>query len=649
MIDFKNVCKSYASQDLLINATVRINQSERVGIVGPNGAGKTTIFGIITKEIYPDKGSVSIPKDLRIGYLRQHLVNDKGNVSLVDFTSDSIPRLAELHAQIHALEKTLETLTDDEKTRKLDQLGKLQHEFEHLGGYRMKNDAEAALSGLGFKKEEFNSPLSSFSGGWQMRAGLARALISNPDILLLDEPSNYLDVPAIEWLYRFLANYNGTLLLISHDRFLLKALTNITIEINGGKVTRYPGDYDFYVRERENRLIAMEAAKKNQDKKREQLERSIDRFRSKSSKATQVQSWIKSLDKMDNISLPDNLHYSGSISIPPAPHSGSEIIRLENIGMTYDGKNWVTKNAELQIERGEKIGFVGYNGSGKTTLLKIIAGAMKPTEGERVLGHKVVVGYQAQEFGEILPPESSAYEIIREAAPENVPHKNYRSILGAFGFSGEQADKPCKVLSGGEKIRLCFARIFVNPPNFLVLDEPTTHLDIAAREALQEAIRNYDGAVCLVSHDIEFIRNVATTILAMTPPTVTKYQGDYDYYREKTSGEAKAETTVNNQTAQNTQKAKRKERAFLRSQMQKTKRTAEKKTATLEKKIETLEKEKEERLDDLLKNAPGTDFAGLNKRIKDIDYDISLITLQWEEAASELEAILDEYGKIHED
>jgi ATP-binding cassette subfamily F protein 3 len=424
---------------------------------------------------------------------------------------------------------------------------------------------------------------------------------------------------------------------------LLKTLTNITLEVNGGNATRYSGDYDFYIRERENRLLSLEAAKKNQDKKREQLERSIERFRSKNTKASQVQSWIKTLDKMDDINLPEQLHYSGGIIIPPAPHSGAEIARLEKAALSYDHEKWILKDIDLQINRGEKIAFVGYNGTGKTTLLKILAGVMPPTEGKKVLGHKAVVGYQAQEFGEILPDESSVYDTVKSAAPPETQSKSVRSILGAFGFSGEQADKRCKVLSGGEKIRLCFARIFVNPPNFLILDEPTTHLDIAAREALQDAIKNYDGTVCLVSHDIEFVRKAAETIIAMEPPSIRKYFGNYDYYCAKSAELNKVSNTVaDNSTEEekNSQKNRRKERAARRNELLPLKREAERKVSKLEKEIEKLEEEKQELLDKLMENAPNTDFASINKRIKDIDYSLAEKTIQWEEAALKLESII---------
>lgn len=648
MIDFVDISKNYGAREILRNVSLRINSGERVGIVGPNGAGKSTIFGIITGEIYAEKGTVLMPKDVRMGYLRQNL-NDYGleNI-LVDFVSDSIPELSLTHSRIEEIEAELPSTENKDKL--LKELGELQVKYESLGGYLMRTRAEAALCGLGFKATDLKRPLGSFSGGWQMRACLAKTLIADPAILMLDEPSNYLDIPAIEWLKKFLSAFPGTLLLISHDRFLLKSLTNVTVEVNNAIVSRYQGDYDYYIREREEKIRLLESAKKNQDKKRDQLERGIERFRYKNTKAAQVQNWLKALDKMEDINIPDDLHYTGSIIIPPAPHSGVEMMRLEKAGHSYDGSNWIIRDVDLNIERGEKIGIVGYNGTGKTTLLKILAGQMNATEGNRVLGHKVITGYQAQEFAEILPAEATAMDVIKSAAPQGTEMKKIRSVLGAFGFSGENADKPCGVLSGGEKIRLCFARIFVNPPNFLILDEPTTHLDIAARETLQDAVRNYDGTVCLVSHDIEFVRKAVSSIIAMEPPGIKRYCGDYDYYREKQAEKERlAGGADDNKQEQSSsvQKERRRERAARRGELSKIKKDAEKKVASLENAIEKLDEEKHEISEVLIANAPGTDYAALNKRLHDAEEEIKRLSDEWEVAALELEEIQQEYDLIH--
>ena len=650
MIDFFNVKKSFADKDLLKEATFRINKGERVGLVGPNGAGKSTLFNMITGETEPDKGDVILPKNMRLGYLKQQLQSDGCHESLIDYTADAMPELRDLHRQIEAVESELAKHSNDVL---LNKLGDLQYQFESLGGYEMHAKAESALSGLGFHTDDFDKPLNSFSGGWQMRARLAQTLILDPDILLLDEPSNYLDIPAIEWMQRFLKNFKGTLLLISHDRFLLHSLTNVTVEVNAGLVSRYSGDYDYYTRERQSRFQSLQAAKENQEKRREQLERSINRFRAKSTKASQVQSWIKTLEKMEDIDVPDQLRYSGSIKIPPAPPSGVEMLRLETIGHTYDDRKWILRNVDLRIERGDKIGIIGYNGTGKTTLLRLIAGHLIPTEGKRVLGHKVVLGYQSQEFAEVLPPEKSVHDIVRNAAPDGTTGNTVRSVLGSFGFQGDAVHKLCKVLSGGEKIRLAFARIFINPPNLLILDEPTTHLDIAAREGLQEAICQYKGTVCIVSHDIEFTRNSATIILAMDSEAgVRKYFGNYDYYREKLIQEQSDGFTSEHlphsevKDGKDNSKEERRRKAELRNKINGRKKELEKKASQLETDIEKWDKEKAQLIAELTVNAPGIDYAAINKQIKNLDKQIDSASEAWNTIADELDAVQQQYEAL---
>ncbi|MBR6241146.1 MAG: ABC-F family ATP-binding cassette domain-containing protein, partial [Lentisphaeria bacterium] len=414
MIDFQNVTKLLGGKPILDDASFRINQGERVGVVGPNGTGKTTVFSMILGELPPDKGEILIPERLRIGILRQQIdLSDKQEdvLSYVAATGE----LPILQAKIEEIGRALE---DDPSNRQLlDELGRLQTRFEHLGGYDSGHRAEAALAGLGFDEEVFHHPLNSFSGGWQMRASMARVLLSEPDILLLDEPSNYLDVPAVEWLQRKLRTYAGTLLLISHDRFLLNSLTTITLEINGGRATRYSGNYSKYVVERETRSALAEAARKNTEKRREKLKENIERFRYKASKAAQVQMWIKMLDKMETEELPEQLHFQGRIRIPDPPRCGAEVCSVENVSHSYDGKRFVLRDLSFTIGNGDKLGIVGYNGMGKTTLLRIIAGTLAPTSGRARLGHNVVIGYQAQEFAELLPAEEAAYDVVKHAAP----------------------------------------------------------------------------------------------------------------------------------------------------------------------------------------------------------------------------------------
>lgn len=664
MIDFLNVTKTLGGRSVLDGVSFRINQGERIGVTGPNGTGKTTMFNLICRDMTPDKGEILIPERLRIGILRQQLEGrTTQETDLISYVSAAGGELSRIHARLSELEARLAEVPSDEKA--LEEFGRLQSQYEQLGGYEMGHRAAAALSGLGFPESAFRKPLSAFSGGWQMRAGMARVLLGEPDILLLDEPSNYLDVPAVEWLQKRLKNYAGTLLLISHDRFLLNTLTNVTLEVNGGRVSRYSCNYAKYVEEREQRIQQAEAERKNLQKRRETLEANIARFRYKASKAAQVQMWIKQLDKMEEAKIPEALHFQGRIRIPDPPRCGPEVVSVEQLSHTYDGTRFVFRDASFSVRNGEKLGIVGYNGMGKTTLLRIIAGSLTPTSGRCRIGHNVVVGYQAQEFAELLPAEQSAFDVVKQASGGACPPSRIREILGAFGFSGDSAMKQCKVLSGGEKIRLCFARIFVNPPNLLVLDEPTTHLDIVANEALQHALAEYAGTVILVSHDIEFLRGSADSILEMKDGRVRKFYGNYDYYKEKTDAETQAEKKAAAVPASNSAapsksgeapasasnrsgKERRQEKARLRNQLLPRKRSLERAIEKLEKRIEAAEQEKETITAQLSVPGPDVDYAGLQRRLKALDYDISKDTLEWESLAEELQEFLKEYAEAQE-
>ncbi|MBO4630633.1 MAG: ABC-F family ATP-binding cassette domain-containing protein [Lentisphaeria bacterium] len=650
MIDFSGICKSYGKQDIFNNVSFRINPGERVGIVGPNGMGKTTMFQILTGEISPDKGDVVIPKKARLGYLRQQLDYYDPEEKLIDFVCAAEGELGQIVQRIHELEKQI--AAGNNSPSELNTLGHLQSAFEAQGGYDLKHKAAAALAGLGFRESDLERKMGDFSGGWQMRGCMAKTLLAEPDILLLDEPSNYLDTPAVEWLRKRLKSFAGTLMMISHDRFLLNSITNITLEVNGGHVTRYAGNYSFYTRERVERQRHAEAAQENIDRERDRLERNINRFRAKATKAAQVQSWIKMLDKLEDADLPQDLHFKGTIRIPEPPHSGAETVRLEDAAFSYDGKRKIFEHVNLSFQRGDKVGIIGYNGMGKTTLLKVLAGRLTPTEGSHTLGHKVITGYQAQEFAELLTPEMSAFDIVREAAGGLVPSQRIREILGSFGFSGENAEKRCAVLSGGEKIRLCFARIFVNPPNFLILDEPTTHLDIAAREALQQAINQFSGTVCLVSHDIEFIRGTVKTIVEMRTGGVRQFSGGYDYYMERIAAEQNnAEKSGIQESASATSDSKkdqRRERARKRQEMSQEKRRLEKETGELEKFISDAEAEKAKLMEQWMVPQQGFDFAANQKRLAELEIDIAAATEKWEKSASELEELMVQYNAIHD-
>lgn len=640
MIEFQRVSKFYGAQDILIDASFRVGAGERIGIVGPNGAGKSTLFALIEGESAPDKGEVTVQKNIRLGHLRQQLNAHAVRDTLLHYAMKGIPEVETLRTRTEEIEHRLAEPNGMDRVRDLTELGELQTRYETLGGYDLEGRTKAALGGLGFRVEAFDRPFTSFSGGWQMRAELARTLIGHPDLLLLDEPSNYLDLPAVEWLEKFLRGFPGTMLLISHDRFLLQSLTQTTLEIAGGRATRYACGYRAYRVQREERHVQAVAARKSQDRRVEQVERFVERFRSKNTKASQVQSRIKMLDRIERIEVTPLHAEIAAMRIPPPPHCGHEVMRLEEVGHSYDGRHWVLNKVTVSLQRGDKVALIGYNGTGKTTLQRILAGAMSPTTGRRRAGHKVVIGYQSQEFSETMPPTATVLEVVKRAHPEGLS-KEARTLLGSFGFSGEAVNKPVEVLSGGEKIRLAFARIFVNPPNFLVLDEPTTHLDIAGRQALEQALHAYTGTVCLVSHDIAFVRAVATSVLALGLDGITRYPGGYDYYREKSADRSTPPPSTAPAQAEPSasRKAQRRERAEARKAQQAETRRV---TATIrqcEERIESLEAEQQQLAACLSEDSAQPDFATVNRRLYEIQGELNETVARWEEALQAFEAM----------
>ena len=656
MLDFRNVSVHYGIQDVLSDVSFRVNRLERIGVVGPNGSGKSTLFKLILGELSPDRGEVVIEEKPRIGSTRQNPRPATPDETLLEYAVRGVSGFRELEAEIHSLEGQLEAAQDSgEKKRILARLGEAESRFDHLGGYDLETRVKVSLGGLGFSQEQFDQPFAALSGGWRMRAELSRVLASKPDLLLLDEPSNYLDLPAVDWLQRFLKLYDGTLMLISHDRYLLRTLTSRIVEVDCGTATRYEGGLDWYLEERETRYRHLLAAKENQDRHREQLQRFVDRFRAQATKAAQAQSRQKLIDKIDagRIVLPKRATTSGRIRLPEPPPCGVEAVRFENVSFSYDGGRDVLHDVSFTVPRGAKIAVIGYNGLGKTTLMRLAAGTRKPTAGRVVHGHNVVTGYLSQEFAETIPADLSVYRNAKNAKPD-VQEKILRSQLGAFGFSEEDIEKPSGVLSGGEKIRLAFLRIFLSAPNFLLLDEPTTHLDLDGRRLLQEALAKYTGTVLLVSHDIEFVRAAADGIIEITRRGVRTFPGGYDYYREKTAGEAQsAAQDADARTGapdwrknapdgdggqpRMSQKDARRIRAAERAKTAPRLRELKKAVETAEKKIEELQAALDAASAELFNPAPGTDFAELNRKVRTLQFEIDRYTQDWEAAATELE------------
>ena len=640
MIELANVTKSYGGQTVLSDVSVRIHPGEHVGVVGPNGAGKTTLFELATGGSSPDRGKVVVRKGCRLGYVRQELAAHAVSADLLDYAADPLPDLRETGLSIeHCEQRLAEQPPPADREALLRRLGELQTRFETLGGYEVRHRAETTLSGLGFGTEEFGRPFRNFSGGWQLRAELARALVADPELLLLDEPSNYLDLPAIEWLRRYLRDFQGTLLLISHDRYLLTSLTSVTLEVAAARVEKYAGNYAYYHREKQLRQEQRVAERRNQDRKRVQAERFIERFRAKNTKASQVQSRIKMLERMGTVEVPHTATSAGRIRLAPPPHCGQEIMRLDDAGLTYDGRQWVLRHANVRVSRGDKIAFHGLNGTGKTTLLRAMAGEMPLGEGSRTVGHKVVIGYQSQEFADTMLPTRTVFDVVRavSAAPSDT---EVRTLLGGFGFSGDAVEKRVQILSGGEKVRLAFARLLIRPPSLLLLDEPTTHLDIASREALESALHDYPGTICFVSHDTEFVRRVATSMLIMTPPGVTPFGFDYDYYLRKTAEDAKpAGDPPPRRRDGDTgdRKAQRRERARQREALAPQRRELRGRLRRAEKTADRLEAEQRELLAELESDTPSTNLSGISRRLTDIQAELAEATRLWEEAAQALE------------
>lgn len=650
MIEFRNVNKAYGEQVLLESAYFRVNSGEHAGIIGANGSGKSTLFSLLLGDVSADGGEILRPAASVIGHLRQHVPEDEQSHPLLTFAENALPELQELKARIDQSQDGLGALDESERSEALAHLGELQTRFEHLGGYEVRYRAEAALSGLGFSPEDNSRPLSEFSGGWQMRAELARVVTGRPDILLLDEPTNFLDLPAVEWLRGFLADFSGTMLLISHDRYLLNRLTDVTLEVAGGVITRYAGNYDRYVRDRQERIEQLQSAKRNQDRKRQQMERFVERFRSKATKASQVQSRVKMIDKMEDIRIPDDVLTPPVIRLPQPVRAGAEVVRLNGVRFAYDGQAPLYENLDFVLQRGERAAIVGYNGSGKTTLLRLLAGRLTPQAGSRTLGHNVEPGYLAQDSAETMNPSETVLEVAVRARRRDVSDGEVRSLLGALRFGGDDVFKPVSVLSGGERMRLALAQLLVNPPNLLFLDEPTTHLDIASRAALQRALSEFSGTICFVSHDIEFVRAVATRIFAVRDRHAVEYFGGYDYYREKMQGETAASSGDTADEAQadpladaglrgSQRKRERREEAKRRQNLRSQKAPLEKAVAEAEQRIEALEAEQTSLTEQFGSDLSAERCAEINRRMAQIQAEIAEQTQEWEQAATTLEEL----------
>ncbi|MFC5454957.1 ABC-F family ATP-binding cassette domain-containing protein [Prosthecobacter fluviatilis] len=533
MLTIRDVTKTFNARTLFSAASMTINYGERVALVGPNGAGKSTLFSLILKEDTPDSGEVIRDEWTTVGFLPQES-EPVGDETVLEVATGKAGEIEALEKALSAFEAAGDVSSPEyfEAHAKHDALQDPQTEAK----------AKRILKGLGYKEGDFDRPAREFSGGWIMRAHMTRLLVMEPDLLLLDEPTNHLDLLSLMWFRNYLKNYPGALLIISHDRDFMDELVQQVYEIEESKLLSYQGNYSDYLKQREENYERAMQAYKNQQKEIEQIQDFIDRFRSVASKASQAQSREKQLAKMEKLEKPKPLRKGFRFNFPQPQRSGQRLIALTDIHQAY-GTKQVYKGLDLEIERGERTVLVGPNGAGKSTLIKILAGEVPFQKGERRLGTNVKLGYFSQHRADTLDPDCSVLEELKRVAPE-LREDEARSILGSFLFKREDVHKKCRVLSGGEKSRVNLVKFLVDPPNLLLMDEPTTHLDIWAIEGLILALQKFEGTLVFISHDVHFIRSLATKVLHITEGKVQAYSGDYDYYLQKTGAEENARAAV---------------------------------------------------------------------------------------------------------
>ena len=535
MIRLENIGKQNGKQLVFIEASAALQRGEKVGLVGPNGAGKTTLFRMITGQEQPDEGQVSVDRGVTIGYFSQD-VGDMSGRSPVTEVMDGAGPISELIAEMRELEAAM---VDPDRADEMDQVieryGEVQGRFEELDGYSLDGRAREVLDGLGFSQEMMDGDVGALSGGWKMRVALAKILLMRPDALLLDEPSNHLDLESLIWLEAFLKNYDGALLMTSHDREFMNRIVNKVVEIDGGSLTAYTGNYEFY---QQQRALADKQQQAQFERQQAMLAKEIafiERFKARASHAAQVQSRVKKLDKIDKVEPPKR-RQTVSFEFQPAPRSGEDVVTLKNVHKSYGSKT-IYEGLDFQVRRRERWCIMGINGAGKSTLLKLVAGASNPDNGTVARGPSVKMGYFAQHAMDLLDGDRTVFQQLEDTFPQ-AGQAPLRALAGCFGFSGDEIEKKCRVLSGGEKARLVMAIMLFDPPNLLVLDEPTNHLDIATKEMLITALSQYEGTMLFVSHDRHFLAALSNRVLELTPDGIHTYGGGYTEYVERTGQEA---------------------------------------------------------------------------------------------------------------
>jgi ATP-binding cassette subfamily F protein 3 len=642
MLTLSGISKAFGGRTLFADASLQVNRQDRIGLVGPNGAGKTTLFGVILGRESVDDGKIMMQRNVTIGYLPQESA-PAGQETVLELATAITPEIEKLQKLIKAWERDHPT--------DVEHHGDVYSRYEQLGGYGLDAKAKKLLAGLGFREKDFDRPAKEMSGGWVMRAHLGRLLVQEPDLLMLDEPTNHLDLEALLWFQEYLKTYPGAILMISHDREFLNQLVGSIVEIRHSKLIRYRGNYEDYLVQHAASEEQLLSAFKNQQKEIAKLQEFADRFRAKASKASQAQSKLKQIDRMEKVQAPENDVRKIKFSFPQPQRSGLKVVKLENIHQAY-GSNVVYAGMEFQAERGERIVLVGPNGAGKSTLIKILAGVLQFQSGTRTLGHNVKSGYYSQYRVEMLQPERTVFEEALDT-PQRVTEEFVRTILGCFLFRGDDVFKKVSVLSGGEKSRLALIKLLLDPPNLLLMDEPTTHLDMASIDALVEALKQFEGTLIFISHDVYFIRALANKVVHVNAGKLTHYAGDYQYYLDKsaatsaraglTAGQRPAAPKGNPADRQSSKdKDQKRQEAELRQAKSRAKKEQQEIVFRLEKTINDLEKRQIELTAQLEKpetyEKPGWALQ-VNRELSAVSDELEKVTADWETAATRLASI----------
>jgi ATP-binding cassette subfamily F protein 3 len=641
MIDLSNISLQFSGNYLFENINFRINSGDKISLVGANGTGKSSLLKIINGDLQPESGKISRQKNISIGYLPQENITHKDK-SLLNEALSALTDIVDLRNKESEITNALSrNISDEEKIDLVNQLGEVHHRLEELDSYTAESKVKKILLGLGFYEEDFNRLTNEFSGGWQMRIALAKILISQNDLLLMDEPTNHLDIDSLEWLVNFLKNYRGALLIVSHDRHFINEITNKTLEIYLNKFYKYNGNYDAYLKYKEERDALAENQFIQQQRKIKETERFIERFRYKATKAKQVQSRIKQLEKISLIELPENKS-DINIKFPEPPASGKLNIELDSISKSF-GQKKIFEKINFQVNRGDKIAFVGANGTGKTTLAKIIAGEIDFDSGKRIIGHNTVISYYAQDTADSLNPDLDILETVENISKEKTIGQ-LRSLLGAFLFSGDDVFKKIEVLSGGEKSRVALAKILLTKSNFIILDEPTNHLDISSKEVLLKALQNFSGSLILVSHDIDFLKPLVNKVIEIKKGQIKEYLGGIEFYlqkREQALEQAEQITKSREKDASNRKDQKRLE-AELRQKRYNATKDISRKIQNLEQKIDELEI-KEDELKEILSDSniynDHEKAAEKTTEYNNVQIELEKCLIEWENLSKQLHNI----------